>query len=81
MTKQMKKFRKKKNLKFKLDNFTPESFRETMMGAAAVKLAPHELMYVTHHQSDRSIKHTYIKKQKNNTWKMYNKVIENFFTN
>ena len=79
MQKQLKKFKKQEKIRENLEKYTPESFRETMMGSAAEKLAPHELMYVTNHQSDRSIKHTYIRKQKANTWKQYNKVIANFF--
>ena len=79
MQQQLKQFRKETKTKFPWKAYTPESFRETMMGVAAKKLHPYQLMYVTSHKSERSIKHTYIAKQKTNTFQIYNNIIHNLF--
>ena len=79
MQNQLLRFKKAEKINFKMQKYTPESFRESMMGVAVEKLHPYQLMYVTHHRSERSIKHTYIVKQKTNTFNIYNEVINRFF--
>ena len=76
MKKQLQEFKDSKGGRFDAQKFSPESFRETMMHVAAKKLAPHELMYITHHRSDRSIKHTYLQKHKTETYKTFNEIIK-----
>jgi len=76
---QLQRFKKEEKLNFRPQKYTPESFRETMMGIASKTLHPHQLMYVTHHRSDRSIKHTYLAKQKEHTFEKYNQVINTLF--
>lgn len=76
MQKQLQEFKVAKGGRFDAQKFSPESFRETMMHVAAKKLAPHELMYITHHRSDRSIKHTYLQKHKVETYKTFNEIIK-----
>ena len=79
---QLRRFKKATHTSFKMKHYTAESFRESMMGLLARKgLRPYEMTYVTHHRSERSIKYVYLAKQKKDTFRKYNIILNSLFHN
>ena len=79
LRKLLKQFQAHTKTPFQTEIYSPESFRETMMGVSSTKLQPYQMMFITCHRSDRSIKHTYLRKQQQYAFRTYNNLLDTFF--